>query len=104
MYMVPLWILCMALFKNLFSIVLSNIILFQVKGIRSILVSDLISGSVSNVNHNYYSYGEHCWVFLQICINFNTKWRASNPSEAHINLKIIKILLLNIFFLLECGW
>ena len=22
----------------------------------------------------YYSYGEHCWVFLQICINFNTKW------------------------------
>ena len=31
----------------------------------------------------YYSYGEHCWVFLQICINFNTKWRASNTFEAH---------------------
>ena len=31
----------------------------------------------------YYSYGEHCWVFLQICINFNRKWRASNTFEAH---------------------
>ena len=30
----------------------------------------------------YYSYGEHCWVFLQICMNFNTKWRASNTFEA----------------------
>ena len=29
---------------------------------------------------NYYSYGEHCWVFF---INFNTKWRASNTFEAH---------------------
>ena len=34
-------------------------------------------------NTDYYSYGEHCWVFLQIWINFNTKWRASNTFEAH---------------------
>ena len=27
---------------------------------------------------NYYSYGEHCWVF------FNTKWRASNTFEATV--------------------
>ena len=33
---------------------------------------------------NYYSYGEHCWLFLQICINFNTKWRASNTFEATV--------------------
>ena len=36
-----------------------------------------------HVTTDYYSYGEHCWVFLQICINFNTKWRASNTFEAH---------------------
>ena len=41
------------------------------------------TGSLLGAIGNYYSYGEHCWVLLQICINFNTKWRASNTFEAH---------------------
>ena len=40
--------------------------------------------SLKSVDMNYYSYGEHCWVFLQICINLNTKWRASNTFEATV--------------------
>ena len=44
--------LFMALFRNKFLIALSNIILCQAEGIRAITVSDLISGSVSNVNNN----------------------------------------------------
>ena len=44
--------LCMALFRNLILIALSNIILCQVEGIRAITVSDLISGSLLDVNHN----------------------------------------------------
>ena len=44
--------LCMALFRNLILIALSNIILCQAEGIRAIIVSDLISGSVSDVNNN----------------------------------------------------
>ena len=43
--------LCMALFRNLILIALSNIILCQVEGIRAIIVSDLISGSVLDVNN-----------------------------------------------------
>ena len=46
--------LCMALEKNLILIALSNIILCQVEVIRAIIVSDLISRSVSDVNHNKY--------------------------------------------------
>ena len=44
--------LCLALFRNLFLIALSNIILCQVVGIRAIIVSDLDSGSVLDVNNN----------------------------------------------------
>ena len=44
--------LCMALFSNYFFIALSNIVLCQVEGIRAIIASDLISGSVSDVNNN----------------------------------------------------
>ena len=44
--------LCMALSRNLILIALSNIILCQVEGITAIIVSDFISGSVSDVNHN----------------------------------------------------
>ena len=32
----------------------------------------------------YYSHVKHCWVFLQICINLNTKWWASNTFEATV--------------------
>ena len=48
----PSQMLCMALFRNLILIVLSDIILCQAEGIRAILVSYLISGSVSDVNNN----------------------------------------------------
>ena len=41
----------MALIRNLILIAFSNIILCQVEGIRAI-VSDLMPGSVSDVNHN----------------------------------------------------
>ena len=44
--------LCMALFRNLILTALSNIILCQVEGIRTIIVGELISGSVSDVSHN----------------------------------------------------
>ena len=44
--------LCMALFRNLILIALSNTILCQAEGIRAIIVSDPISGSVSHVNNN----------------------------------------------------
>ena len=44
--------LCMALFRNLILIALSNIIMCQAEGIRAIILSDLISGSVSDVNNN----------------------------------------------------
>ena len=44
--------LCMALFRNLILTALSNIILCQAEGIRAIIVSDLTSGSVSDVNNN----------------------------------------------------
>ena len=44
--------LCMALFRNLILIASSNIILCQVEGIRAIIESDLISGSVLDVNNN----------------------------------------------------
>ena len=44
--------LCMALFRNLILIALINIKLCQAEGIRAIIVSDLISGSVSDVNNN----------------------------------------------------
>ena len=43
--------LCMALFRNLILIALINIILCQAEDIRAIIVSDLISGSVSDVNN-----------------------------------------------------
>ena len=42
----------MALFRNSILIAFGNIILCQVEGIRAVKVSDLISGSVSDVNHN----------------------------------------------------
>ena len=42
--------LCMALFRSLILIALSNIIMCQAEGIRAIIVSDLISGS--DVNNN----------------------------------------------------
>ena len=44
--------LCMELFRNQFLIALSNITLCQVEGIKAIIVSDLISGSISDVNNN----------------------------------------------------
>ena len=45
--------LCMALFRNLILIALSNnIIMCQAEVIRAIILSDLISGSVSDVNNN----------------------------------------------------
>ena len=44
--------LYMALFRNNFLIALSNFILCQVEGIRAIIVSDLISGTVSDVHKN----------------------------------------------------
>ena len=44
--------LCMALFRNLILTALSNIILRQVEGIRAVIASDLISGSVLDVNNN----------------------------------------------------
>ena len=43
---------CMVLFRNEFLIALSYIVLCQFGGIRAIIVSDLISGSVSDVNNN----------------------------------------------------
>ena len=43
---------CMVLFRNEFVIALSYIVLCQFGGIRAIIVSALISGSVSDVNHN----------------------------------------------------
>ena len=42
----------MVLFRNLILIALSNIKLCKVYGIWVIIVSDLISGSLSYVNHN----------------------------------------------------
>ena len=42
----------MALFRNKFLIASSYIILCPAEGIRAIIVSDLISGSVSDVNSN----------------------------------------------------
>ena len=42
----------MALFRNLILIALSNIILCQTEAIRAIIVSNLISGSYSDVNNN----------------------------------------------------
>ena len=44
--------LFMALFRNIILIALSNVILCQVEGIREIILSDLISGSVSDLNKN----------------------------------------------------
>ena len=43
---------CMVLFRNEFLIALSYIVLCQFGGIRAIIVSDLTSGSVSDVNNN----------------------------------------------------
>ena len=43
--------LCMALFRNYFLIALSNVVLCQIEGIRAIIVSNLISGPVSDVNN-----------------------------------------------------
>ena len=51
--------LYMALFRNQLLIGLSNIILCQVEGIRSIIVSDLISESVSDVNNNKFENHEN---------------------------------------------
>ena len=51
--------LCMAFFRNLFLISLSDIIFYQVEGIRAIIVSDLISGSVSDVNNNKFENHEN---------------------------------------------
>ena len=44
--------LCMSLLRNSILTALSNTILCQVEGIKAIIVNDLISGSVSDVNHN----------------------------------------------------
>ena len=43
---------CMVLFRNEFLIALSYIVLCQFGGISTIIVGDLISGSVSDVNNN----------------------------------------------------
>ena len=43
---------CMVLFRNEFLIALSYIILCQFGGIRAIIASDIISGSLSDVNNN----------------------------------------------------
>ena len=52
----PSQMLCMKLFRNKIFIALSNIILCQAKGIKAIISSDLISGSVSDGNQSKFKH------------------------------------------------
>ena len=48
------------IFKKIILIALSNIILCQVEGITAVIVSDRISGSVSDVNNNKFENHKNC--------------------------------------------